>query len=473
MQPISHSLRQTGTLLLVLALVFAVLVSFNFSAPVLAQGAVDPTSTPTDPVWRGFVVARAAIEKEFAVNLTTVLRYDWAQQEWIGGIDTCDSDIIITEKRPVYFGWSFVITSLRGNVYEARVSFDLKAVTVCDEVQTAATAPTAVPGTPVAGLPAPVTGSAVSSGFSLGGHVDGLDQTAVDVMKSAGMTWVKKQLPISAGLGKGQEFINAAHNNGFKILLGVVGDKNALAADFNGYLATYTQFLAELAKAGADAIEVWNEPNIDREWPAGQINGANYVKLLAPSFNAIKTANPSTLVISGAPAPTGFFGAAGCGTGGCNDDVFMQQMAQAGAGQYLDCVGLHYNEGIVSPATTSGDPRGEYPTYYFGSMLNRGYAPFGGKPVCFTEMGYLSPEGFSSPLPGAFGWAANVTVAQQSAWLADAVTRASQSGRVRLIIVWNVNFTRFDSDPMGGYAMIRPGGGCPSCTALGAVMKTQ
>jgi hypothetical protein len=469
-----HLIWRGSMALVILALLAMALLSVNYSAPVLAQGVVEPTTTPNDPVWRGFVVARAAIEEEFNVNLTTVLRYDWEQQEFSGGIDNCDDDILITDKRPIYFGWSFVITSLRNQQYEARVSFDLKAVTVCDTVITGSAVPTAAPGTtPVASgnLPAPVAGGAAISGFGLGGHVTGLDQAAINAMKAAGMTWVKMQLPMSAGIGKGQEFITSAHNNGFKILLGVVGDKNALASDFNGHLTTYTAFLAELAKAGADAIEVWNEANIDREWPVGQINGANYVKLLAPSYNAIKGANASTIVVSGAPAPTGFFGAAGCGTGGCNDDVFMQQMAQAGAAQYLDCVGLHYNEGIVSPSTNSGDPRGEYPTYYFNSMLNRGYAPFGGKPVCFTEFGYLSPEGFSSPLPGAFGWAANTSVAEHASWLGEAATAAAQSGRVRIAIVWNINFKGFDSDPQAGYAIIRPDGNCPACGILGTVMK--
>jgi hypothetical protein len=40
------------------------------------------------------------------------------------------------------------------------------------------------------------------------------------------------------------------------------------------------------------------------------------------------------------------------------------------------------------------------------------------------------------------------------------------------MIVWNVDFADFTpTDPMGGYAMIRPGGGCPACEALGAVMR--
>jgi hypothetical protein len=273
-----------------------------------------------------------------------------------------------------------------------------------------------------------------------------------------------------AGIGKGKEFINAAHGNGLRILVGLVGDKDQRATNFDAYSAQFAQFAAEMAVAGADAIEVWNEPNLDREWPNGQINGANYVKLLASAYNAIKSANPNTLVISGAPAPTGFAGSAGCIPALCNDDVFMQQMAAAGAANYMDCVGLHYNEGIVPPSQVSNDPRGEYPSYYFGSMLNRGWSPFGGKPVCFTELGYLSPEGMGAPIPASFAWAGNTTLAQHATWLAQAASAAANSGKVAIMIVWNVNFTRWDSDPMGGYALIRPDGSCPGCQTLGAVM---
>jgi hypothetical protein len=105
-------------------------------------------------------------------------------------------------------------------------------------------------------------------------------------------------------------------------------------------------------------------------------------------------------------------------------------------------------------------------------MLNRGYSPFGGKPVCFTELGYLSPEGFTTPLPGNFAWAQNTSVAEHTAWLAGAATAASQSGKVRLMIIWNVDFPFFTADdPMGGYALFRPDGSCPGCDSLGAVMK--
>ncbi|MEK6574621.1 MAG: hypothetical protein AABZ58_09960 [Chloroflexota bacterium] len=35
-----------------------------------------------------------------------------------------------------------------------------------------------------------------------------------------------------------------------------------------------------------------------------------------------------------------------------------------------------------------------------------------------------------------------------------------------MIIVWNVDFWAYGADPHAGYAIIRPGGGCPACDAL-------
>jgi hypothetical protein len=95
---------------------------------------------------------------------------------------------------------------------------------------------------------------------------------------------------------------------------------------------------------------------------------------------------------------------------------------------------------------------------------------FGGqRKVCFTELGYVSSEGFPS-MPPNFGWASNTTLAQHAQWLAEAVALSNQSGRVRLLIVYNVDFTYYDTngDPQAGYAIIRPNGSCPACDTLSA-----
>jgi hypothetical protein len=469
--------------LALLAVLMLVAVAFTLPVrPTEAQGA-SATATPNDPIWLAFSVARNAIQAEKKVDLTLVRSWEFEQADWtakngehpaqLAGIDSCVSTVGILDARPLYYGWNFTIVSLNGTVYAARTSFDRTLVAVCDILSQTVAAP-APAASPVAGLPPSVApGSAAVGNFELGGHAVGLSTRTVEAMKQAGMTWVKKQIPGGTPLGNAVAVIQDGKSKGFKVLLGVLGDKDRLGQiGVDAYAPEYAAYVAELAKQGADAIEVWNEPNIDREWPGPLISGANYTKLLAVASNAIRTANKNTMVISAAPSPTGFFGSAGCGAQGCNDDVFMEQMAQAGAAQYFDCLGLHYNEGVVPPTANSGDPRDNYPTRYFSSMTARGQRYFPGKPVCYTELGYLSGEGMGKPIPAGFNWTPDdpVTVQEQAEWLAGAATLGAARG-VRLMIVWNVDFTRWDSDPMGGYAIIRPDNSCPACATLGAVMK--
>lgn len=482
-----QSLRNRSIVAIVTLLIAAFILTISFAPVSTVEAQIEEaTATPGDPIWLGFSTARDAVEDAEGVNLDIVRRWDFFQDDWTApnanhpeqaaGIDSCVSDIGIAQARPVYFGVTYVITALNGNVYETRVSFDLNEIAMCDILSSpASAAPDPDPEStadPDVVIPPPVAGSGATGSFELGGHVSALGPNAIAAMNRSGMRWVKYQLPVSAGVQQGINRINNAQANGFKILLGVVGDINAIATDPQGYAQTYAAFVAELAAAGADGIEVLNETNLSREWPAGQVNGANYTAFLAVASNAIRTANPNTMVISAAPAPTGFWGTAGCGTDGCNDDVYMQQMAAAGAAQYIDCLGIHYNEGVLPPTAFSGDPRGSYPTYFFGSMVNRAAAAFPGMPLCFTELGYLSGEGMGAPIPPAFDWTPNdpITVAEQAQYLAQAASLAAGRGDIRLMIVWNINFTRWDSDPMGGYAIIRPDGSCAACDALGAVM---
>lgn len=385
-----------------------------------------------------------------------------------------DTPVTIDGKHP-NGEWVRIITGdgARGWVFYGYVSFLVTDFDNLPVVEGGATSPQAAPAAeqpaesaPAASLP-PVANTAPVSGFHYGGHIANMTPQTVNALNRAGMTWIKRQWRYQRGQSPDAAagVINEAHGNGFRILLGIVGYPGELNQP--GYIEEYARFVAGAAAHGADAIEVWNEPNIDREWPSGNISPANYTNLLRAAYGAIKGANPNTMVVSGAPAPTGFFG--GCSGAGCDDNAFVRGMAAAGAANYMDCLGIHYNEGILSPDHTSGDPRGNSGHYsrYFWGMVNTYSSAFGGsRPLCFTELGYLTPEGFP-PLPGHFGWAENVTLAQQAAWLDRAIALSRNSGRVRLVIVWNVDYQQYGADPMAGYAMIRPDGSCPACDALG------
>ena len=333
--------------------------------------------------------------------------------------------------------------------------------------------PTAIP-TMVPTINAAEVAGTLPPDFEIGAHITGdYQDEKFNWMRVAGMTWVKIQLRFEPGMNADDYGwqIQLLHENGFKVLWGVVGEKDEVLNP--GYFEEYAAFVGRLAEIGANGIEVWNEMNLDREWPNGRIDPALYTQFLQVVYTEVKARNPETLVISGALAPTGAEGAFGLDAV-WNDDRYYQGLADAGAAQFMDCVGVHYNEGIVSPTQTDGDPRDNpYPTRYLTLQTARAADPFGGQvPVCYTELGYLTPEGFGTGLPQGFEWAANVTVAQHASWLGTAALLNAQSGKVRLMIIWNLDFTEFEVDPAGGYAIIRPDGGCPACDTLGSLRPT-
>lgn len=312
----------------------------------------------------------------------------------------------------------------------------------------------------------------------VGGQMDVFDERAAELMREAGITWMKWQVPYTIGdaslLDVARDRINWTHEQGFLVMLSIKGSKDELAyVGAEEYYPLFADFVAQVAAMQPDAIQIWNEQNFDREWPVGQINGATYVDLLRQSYNAIKAVDESIIVMTGAPGPTGFFG--GCGQGGCDDDAYYAQMARAGAADYADCIGVHYNEGILPPTALGGDPRGEYPTRYFRPMLQRAAYSFRGTDVgfCFSELGYISPDGYD-PLPGPFAWGQNNTVQEQAEWLRDAIRLAGEADvEVKLLIIFNANFTRYvEDDPQGAFAIIRPDGSCPACDAIATLRQS-
>jgi hypothetical protein len=318
---------------------------------------------------------------------------------------------------------------------------------------------------PAAVASAPVVAPAGGGGFELGGHYRSWNY--VSQMKYAGMTWAKTQVHYGQDASG---IIQTANANGLKIQLSALGTPDmVLQPNFH---ADYSAWVANMARAGAHAIEVWNEPNINREWADGHISPASYTQLLCAAYNAIKAANPNTLVISAAPAPTGWYG--GCGGGGCDDQPWMEGMAQAGAANCMDYIGAHHNAGATSPSASSGHPAdggARHHSWYFLPQTQLYYNIFGGsRKIFYTEMGYASQEGLPTFSEG-FAWARGITNAQQAAWLAEAVNLGRSTGTVYCIIVWNIDFVRYGDDPQDGYAIIRAGGGCPACDALRNVMQ--
>lgn len=429
----------------------------NTPAPAAATAAAVPTiaGTPGSNIMAAYFKAKTALAKAIHKHIGPVKSYTYQIVAFTDDGLNCAAPGTVVHQG-YNGGYSFVYTLFDGSQYEVHTNVDASVIVICATVG----------GSTGGAGPAPVGGH-ITGGFEVGGQVQSFSLGTAGHMNQAKMKWVKFQIQVGDGSFAGD--ISAAHTQGFKALISYVGDLNQVLSA--GYFDSYATNAAAVARAGADAIEVWNEQNLDRQWPNGQINPATYVQLLQKAYNAIHTANPNTMVISGALAPTGAAGPGGTNPAYWNDDVYYQGMAQAGAANYADCIGAHYNEGVVSPSQSSGDPRDSYPTRYFSTMLARVTSAFSSKPVCWTELGYLSPEGYpplATTAPG-FAWAQNTTVADQSQWLAQAAVLSSQSGHVRLMIVFNVDFSYYGTDPQAGYAIIRPGGTCPACDTLAGV----
>ncbi|MDY0018863.1 MAG: NBR1-Ig-like domain-containing protein [Anaerolineae bacterium] len=325
-----------------------------------------------------------------------------------------------------------------------------------------------------AATPAPAVAPVAGGSFELGGHI--LNGFAyADKMHYAGMNWAKVQVRYPSSSASG--IIAAAHASGFKIQISALGAADMVTK--GGFNETFASWVAGIAAAGADAIEIWNEPNLPREWQSGQISPQSYTQLLCASYSAIKAANSSVAVISAAPAPTGYFG--GCFGTGCDDVPWLQGMYNAGATNCMDYIGAHHNSGATAPSATSGhpaDPGSTHHSWFFLPQTQIYYNTFGGaRKLFYTELGYVSPEGYGW-IPGTFSWGANTTVAQQAQWLAEVVSLSSQTGMVRAVIVWNVDATCYGEcggvqDPQAGYAIIRPDGGCPACESLHALLGSR
>ncbi|UCC88544.1 MAG: beta-galactosidase [Anaerolineales bacterium] len=101
----------------------------------------------------------------------------------------------------------------------------------------------------------------------------------------------------------------------------------------------FANFLGALAtryRGRIDAYQIWNEPNLAREWGNRPPNPAEYSEMLKVAYQAIKAIDPSAHIISAGLAPTTRWDDVAV-----PDTVFLQAMYDAGAAPYFDLMGAH------------------------------------------------------------------------------------------------------------------------------------
>ena len=187
------------------------------------------------------------------------------------------------------------------------------------------------------------------------------------LIKDMGFRWVKQIFAWAdiEGAGKGSfdwskadAVVQHANDEDYQIKILARVDRAPAwtgATPPNGPPNNYQDFgdfcyaLASRYKGRIHAYQIWNEPNLAREWGDRRPNPEEYVRMLSIAYRRIKEADPQALVISAGLTPT-----ATRSEEAMPDDEYLDLMYQAGFQNYCDLVGLHA-AGFKAPPELSPD----------------------------------------------------------------------------------------------------------------------
>lgn len=264
-----------------------------------------------------------------------------------------------------------------------------------------------------------------------------------DLVQGLGFGWVKQQFSwrnISGSRG-GYDWFRAdgvvalAEARGLKVLARLDGTPFWAATDIAvleqvidapprdpALFAEFCGALAERYAGRIAAYEVWNEPNLTREWGNQPPDPAAYLALLKPCYLAIKATDPQAIVISAGLAPTDYDDPAVS----MPDVAFYRGLYAAGGAPYFDMLGVHApgygNAPERSPAEVIADPFWQSSVWTFRHVETiRALMPEYGdadKQIAITEMGWTTD---TNPAHSDYTW-----YAVDEATQADYLVRAYQ-----------------------------------------------
>lgn len=241
-------------------------------------------------------------------------------------------------------------------------------LTIVDPVVAAPAAP-AQPGepAPVIGFqPATMTSPDLGAQAFLWWRAEIADRD-LDLLREAGFNWVKQSFAWEtiAGAGRGvydwsvaDRVVTHVNQKGLKLLarLSIDPDKTDFwAGPPPGNADVFAEYAAAVAQrynctpqaiGCIQAFQIWNEPNLAREWGGNRPNPAEYAAFLGKTYAAIKAVHPNSIVISAGMAPTGDDSDLAM-----PDDKFYDLMYQAMNGSsngYFDALGVH-GAGFAAP----------------------------------------------------------------------------------------------------------------------------
>ncbi len=178
----------------------------------------------------------------------------------------------------------------------------------------------------------------------------------LDLVNEMGFAWVKQKFPWREieGIEKGQydwyrpdRIVEEAEAHDLNLMVRLdrqpfwsepeenLWHENQAPGDLQDF-ADYCWAVADRYQGRIAAYQVWNEPNLSREWGDLPPDPAHYTELLKVCYTAIKDADPQAIVVSAGLAPTGT-----TSEQAMPDTDFLQEMYDAGAAGYFDVLGVN------------------------------------------------------------------------------------------------------------------------------------
>ena len=358
----------------------------------------------------------------------------------------------------------------------------IPTVTPLPEIETATPTITVTPGpspTPVPRLNPDLMGLQIYSNMAFEQFGE-----AISLAEVTNVGWLKIQVNWAFIQSEGpntfgEQFqlferqVEAAARPGFRVLLSIAkapdwarSDRQESGPPDNPQdLANFISFMLNDTKIGGviDAIEIWNEPNLIREWRGTlPFNGAGYMQLFGPAYDAIRAYSPTMTIVTAGLAPTSH------PTAAVDDRLYLQQMYDAGLANYDDVIiGVH-PYGWANPpdarcCPNPGQGWDDNPRFFFLDTLEDTYAIMQrnnhNTTMWATEFGWATWDGVGSEPPEPWvGW----NSAQDQANYAMRAFEMAQRELPYLdvMFLWNLNFANLitveQRQEITGYSIINP-----------------
>ena len=250
-----------------------------------------------------------------------------------------------------------------------------------------------------------------------------------------------------------QLHVQEADKRGFKILLSIAKapawarninrNEDGPPDDFS-QLAGFISLLLEKIGPYIDAIEIWNEPNLKREWTGYRaMDGGAYMELFRVGYDAVRAYSPSITVITAGLAPTG-----NATNISVNDRTFLQQMYNAGLARYADVViGIHpYSWGnspdLLCCDNVVGQGWDDRPQFFFRQNIDdyRHIIAANGDSAQMwaTEFGWATWQDYPSPAPDP--WMSYNSPTDQMNYTLRAFQIGQAHADIGVMFLWNLSY---------------------------------